>query len=152
PGRSRPGSPSCDRPSRRPAARCRAASAKRRARYHACLRGGGGMASSALARAFPKPSEIPERWRYTPSDVGLRLITGGGLALWQGASQEIRSAVCVRDDADRLAQLGLGPAAQANGAEGLAALESAATAWQGGRGEWPRASVEPRIEAIQAFT
>jgi hypothetical protein len=60
------------------------------------------MASTALARAFPRPGDIPERWRYTPSDVGLRLITGGGLKLWQGASQQIRSAVCVRDDADGL--------------------------------------------------
>ena len=110
------------------------------------------MASSALARAFPRPGEIPERWRYAPSDVGLRLISGGQLKLWQGATQEVRSAVCVRDDKDALTQLGLGPAAQANSAEGLAALESAVAAWQGGRGDWPRAPVEERITAIQAFT
>jgi acyl-CoA reductase-like NAD-dependent aldehyde dehydrogenase len=109
------------------------------------------MASTALAQAFPKAGEIPERWRHAPSGVGLRLITGGELKPWQGASQEIRSAVCVRDERDGLLQLGLGPAAQASSAEGLAALESAVAAWQGGRGEWPRASVEDRIAAIQAF-
>jgi len=110
------------------------------------------MTSSALQQAFPTPSEIPERFRHAPSDVGLRLVLDGALVKWAGPAQQIRSAVCVRDEAGGLRQLGLGDSALASAAEGRAAVESAAKAWKGGRGEWPRASVEERIGCIQAFT
>lgn len=110
------------------------------------------MTSSALARIFPTASEIPAKWRHTPSDVGLRLVLDGKLALWDGPTQEIRSAVCVRDSDGGFRQLGLGPGALATAAEGQAAVESASRAWHGGRGDWPRAPVEERIACIQGFT
>ena len=74
--------------------------------------------SSPLAGAFPTEAGIPEAWRHAPSDVGLRLILDGSVERWKGGSEEIRSAVCVRDADGRLAQLGLGPAARADAEAG----------------------------------
>jgi glyceraldehyde-3-phosphate dehydrogenase (NADP+) len=105
----------------------------------------------SLADAFPTPDAIPEAWRPELDDTGLTLLVDGRLFRWAGPSQPIRSAVCTRDAAGRLAQLELGPAALATAAEGLQAVQAAARAWAGGRGDWPRASVEERIACTEAF-
>ena len=105
-----------------------------------------------LAHAFPTPDGIPEAWRYQPDDTGLTLLVDGRLQRWDGPSARIRSAVSTRDAAGELTQLDLGPAALASGALGLLALEAAARAWAGGRGDWPRASVETRIACVQVWT
>jgi glyceraldehyde-3-phosphate dehydrogenase (NADP+) len=103
-----------------------------------------------LASLFPTPDAVPEPWRWSPDDVGLTLLIDGRLRRWDGPFQPIRSAVCVRDG-ERLAQVELGPAALASGAEGLEAVEAAARAWKGGRGDWPRSSVEERIACCLRF-
>jgi len=108
----------------------------------------------ALAHAFIDEREIPESFRYEPDDAGLRLLIGGKLVTWDGPSQPIRSAVCARPGGDargELRQIELGPAALASPAEGLAAVDAAAKAFDGGRGDWPRASVEERIACVAAF-
>jgi glyceraldehyde-3-phosphate dehydrogenase (NADP+) len=106
---------------------------------------------SELARAFPTPEAIPLEWRHVPDDTGLNLVVDGMLRRWDGPSQPIRSAVCTRDAAGRLTPIELGPAAMASPAEGLAALAAARKAWAGGRGDWPRASVEERIACTLDF-
>jgi acyl-CoA reductase-like NAD-dependent aldehyde dehydrogenase len=105
----------------------------------------------ALERSFPEAGKIPEAWRHTADETGLRLLIDGKLSRWDGPSQEIRSAVCVRDGDGRLRQLGLGPAALASAAAGKDALEAASRAWKGGRGDWPRATVEERIACVESF-
>jgi acyl-CoA reductase-like NAD-dependent aldehyde dehydrogenase len=105
----------------------------------------------ALDSAFPKVDAIPEAWRHAPDDTGLTLLVEGKLSKWDGPAQPIRSAVCARDAGGRLAQIELGPAALASPAEGRAAVEAASRAWRGGRGDWPRTSVEERISCIEAF-
>src|SRR5262249_50341140 len=107
--------------------------------------------AAPLDRAFPTPDEVPPAWRPTPDETGLTLLIDGKLSRWNGPAQPIRSAVCVRDAAGRLSQVELGPAALASAAEGRDAVEAAARAWRGGRGEWPRASVEERIACVEAF-
>src|SRR5262249_50713167 len=102
------------------------------------------------ASLFPAAEAVPEAWRHAPDDTGLTLLVDGAVTKWSGPSAPIRSAVCVRDG-DRLRQVELGPGALASAAESLAALEAATRAWRGGRGDWPRASVEERIACIEAF-
>ncbi len=104
-----------------------------------------------LASAFPTPDGIPEAWRYRSDDTGLTLLIDGRLQRWDGPSARIRSAVATRDTAGRLTQVDLGPAALASGALGLSAVDAAVRAWAGGRGDWPRASVEHRIACVQDF-
>jgi glyceraldehyde-3-phosphate dehydrogenase (NADP+) len=100
---------------------------------------------------FPAPLEVPEAFRRSPEDTGLTLLIDGQLARWDGPSQPIRSPVCVRDAQGRPSPVELGPAALATAAEGRRAVESAARAWRGGRGDWPRASVAERIACVEAF-
>src|SRR5438445_136217 len=105
-------------------------------------------APSDPTRAFPTAEAVPNEWRHAAEDTGLDLLVDGTVARWEGASQPIRSAVCLRDDRGRLAQVELGPAALASAAEGRRAVEAAARAWRGGRGEWPRATTEERIRCV----
>ena len=104
----------------------------------------------SLSLLFPTPDAIPEAWRWSADDAGLSLLIDGRLRLWDGPSQPIRSAVCVREG-ERLTQAELGPGALASGVEGREAAEAAARAWKGGRGDWPRSSVEERIACCLQF-
>jgi acyl-CoA reductase-like NAD-dependent aldehyde dehydrogenase len=109
------------------------------------------MPDPSLAELFPGADAIPDAWRHTPDDTGRRLLIDGQLVPWEGPGQPIRSAVCARDDRGALAQIDLGPAALASPDAGLSAVEAAARAWGGGRGDWPRASVEGRIGCVLDF-
>ncbi|HLA77235.1 MAG TPA: aldehyde dehydrogenase family protein [Vicinamibacteria bacterium] len=104
-----------------------------------------------LDLAFPTAAEIPEPFRHLPDESGLTLLIDGSLSRWSGPRVAIRSAVCLRDAGGLLTQMDLGPAPLTGAAEGLAALTSAARAWAGGRGDWPRASVEERIACVLDF-
>jgi acyl-CoA reductase-like NAD-dependent aldehyde dehydrogenase len=104
-----------------------------------------------LAHLFPAAGAVPETWRYAPADTALTLLIGGRLSRWDGPRGTVKSAVCVRDADGTLRQIEMGPAALASAAEGLEAVRAAAKAWAGGRGDWPRASVETRIRCIQDF-
>ncbi len=104
-----------------------------------------------LDRAFPTASEIPQAFRHVPDEAGLTLLIDGAVSRWSGPSEPIRSAVCVRDGGGRLTQVDLGPAPATGAHEGRAAVEAAARAWAGGRGDWPRAAVEERIACVLDF-
>lgn len=104
-----------------------------------------------LEALFPTKDQIPaEAWR-TPDDAGLTLLVGGERRLWDGPRDEIRSAVCVRDANGRLERLALGPGALARAELAREAVDAAASAWAGGRGEWPRASSGERIRCMLEF-
>ncbi len=105
---------------------------------------------AALRDAFPRPGDVPEAIRWTADETGLRLLVGGRLSHWEGAHAPIRSAVCVREGG-ALTQIPLGPGALATADLGRSAVEAAARAWAGGRGEWPRASVADRVAAVRDF-
>ena len=107
--------------------------------------------ASDLAQLFPEADGVPETWRQPPDDTALTLLIGGRLVKWDGPRAALRSAVCVRDAQGALRQVELGPSAQASAAEGLAAVKAARDAWAGGRGDWPRASVETRIRCVEDF-
>lgn len=104
-----------------------------------------------LRDLFPTPEAVPERWRWLPDGTGRRLLLDGKVVEWDGPVSPTLSAVCLRDASGGLAQAGLGPSAQAGSAAGTAAVESAARAWAGGRGEWPRATVAERVACVEAF-
>ncbi len=106
---------------------------------------------SDLLRAFPELEALPASLRATAGDTGLTLLLDGRLERWEGPSHPIRSAVETRDAEGRLHPIELGPAAAPTAAEGLRAVETAVGAWQGGRGEWPRASVSHRIACTLDF-
>ena len=98
-----------------------------------------------LSLLFPTREAIPADVRREPDDVGLTLLISGQTRRWDGPSEPIRSAVCVRETDGRLERLELGPGALASAAPAREAVEAAARAWAGGRGDWPRASTSERI-------
>ncbi len=104
-----------------------------------------------LANAFPTVDDIPAHYRHSPDESGLTLLIDGSLSRWGGPTESILSAVCIRDAGAALTQLDLGPAPATGAPEGLAAVKAAARAWAGGRGDWPRASVEERIACVLDF-
>jgi glyceraldehyde-3-phosphate dehydrogenase (NADP+) len=107
--------------------------------------------AKSLASLFPAEGAIPPEWVHTPDDTGLRLLIGGQVRRWNGPSAPIKSAVCVRRADLELDQVELGPGALASAAEGTAALDAADAAWKGGRGDWPRSTVEFRIRCVEDF-
>jgi glyceraldehyde-3-phosphate dehydrogenase (NADP+) len=106
--------------------------------------------TTTLASLFPTAKDIPAAFRHTPDDTGLTLLIAGQARLWEGPSEPIRSAVCVRS-AGKLERIELGPGALASEVEARAAIAAAAGAWGGGRGEWPRAAVSERISCVLDF-
>jgi glyceraldehyde-3-phosphate dehydrogenase (NADP+) len=107
--------------------------------------------SLALADCFPTSSELPSHLPPPHDDRGLTLLADGRLFTWTGASTRIRSAVCLRTGEDAFEPLDLGPAAAADVDFARAAVAAAARAWNGGRGDWPRAGFAERIAAVEAF-
>ena len=107
--------------------------------------------TSALEKLFPTADAVPAAVRHEPDETGLTLLLDGRRFRWEGPSEPIRSAVCVRGPGGRLERLELGPGALASAVEGREAVEAAARAWAGGRGEWPRASAGDRISCMLDF-
>ncbi|MCK6685687.1 MAG: aldehyde dehydrogenase family protein [Thermoanaerobaculia bacterium] len=109
-------------------------------------------APPSLGSLFPSSfDEIPLPFRHTPDDTGKTLLIDGQVISWNGPVQPTRSAVCLRQADGTFSQIDLGPQALASAAEGRAAVAAASRAWKGGRGDWARASVTARIEAVRKF-
>jgi glyceraldehyde-3-phosphate dehydrogenase (NADP+) len=107
--------------------------------------------TNGLSSLFPTREAIPPDVRRQPDGVGLTLLIDGEARRWAGAGDRIRSAVCVREADGRLDQVDLGPGALATALEAREAVDAAARAWAGGRGEWPRASTGERIACMLDF-
>lgn len=104
-----------------------------------------------LQALFPARDAIPgDVWR-TPDDAGLTILIGGERRAWDGARDEIRSAVCARMPDGRLERLALGAGALASAELALQAVAAAGRAWAFGRGDWPRASSGERIACMLDF-
>jgi len=107
--------------------------------------------TASLLSLFPVPDGIDASWRHVPDDSGLRLLVNGKMIAWEGPCARQPSAVVTREPDGSTRAVDLGPVALASGEIGRAAVEAAALAWRGGRGEWPRASVAERIRAVKGF-
>jgi glyceraldehyde-3-phosphate dehydrogenase (NADP+) len=107
--------------------------------------------TSDLASLFPAVSALSDARPPDPDDTALTLLLDGRLSRWDGPRGTIRSAVCAREPDGSLRQVHMGPSALASPAEALEAIQAASRAWGGGRGEWPRASVEARIRCVEDF-
>jgi acyl-CoA reductase-like NAD-dependent aldehyde dehydrogenase len=99
---------------------------------------------------FPTEDQIPDK--YKPKVVEQRrYLIDGELREWKGDMQEITSPVCVRSADGSVKRMRLGSTPLHTGAEALSALEAAVTAYNGGRGEWPSASVGTRVRYMEKF-
>lgn len=100
---------------------------------------------------FPAPGEVPAEFELKDyPDGGLYLIDGE-VRRWTGETYPVKSVVCDRKDDGKLERREIGRSASLTQAEAQDALDAAVRAWDLGRGEWPRASIGRRIEALEAF-
>lgn len=100
---------------------------------------------------FPGPGEVPaEHDLVDYPDGGLYLIDGE-VRRWAGERAPVKSIVCDRLPDGRLVRREVGRSASLTAGEAQDALDAAVRAWDLGRGEWPRASIGRRCEALEAF-
>ncbi len=102
-----------------------------------------------VAAVFPDANAIPKEYALEPLEQR-RYLVNGELREWQGETQEILSPVCLRtgNETERRA---IGSSPLCTEKEALEALDAAAAAYDGGRGEWPTLSVEERIRRVEEF-
>ena len=109
------------------------------------------VTSEALAQLFPRQDDIPAE-QLLPEQVHQRgWLVDGELREWPGPFQPVLSAVCVRGQDGKLAQVELGSVPQGGEAEAEVALAAAVAAYDNGRGAWPTMAVAERIACMQAF-
>lgn len=107
--------------------------------------------AKSLLSYFPAENAIPEAHRLPPLHQREYLINGE-IRHWDGPVQTVLSPVAVRTETDEVRPVEIGSYPLATEKEAMEALAAAVTAYDHGRGEWPAASVEERIRAIQNFT
>ncbi len=95
------------------------------------------------------PSEVPQEYRLAPLNQRDYLI-GGEMRIWQGASEEVLSPICL-SVADQIVQQKIGSYPAMTAEEALEALKAATTAYDHGRGRWPTMSVAERIACVEQF-
>jgi aldehyde dehydrogenase (NAD+) len=110
------------------------------------------ITSDHLQRLFPRESELPAEQRLHAPIHQRSWLIDGELRAWQGPSQTVRSAICVRGADGALLPIELGSYPQGGVAEAEAALAAAVAAYDNGRGVWPTMAVGERIACMQAFT
>lgn len=77
-------------------------------------------------------------------------LVDGELRAWNGASEEVYSPILEEVDGEkRKTYLGSAPLMEKE--QGIEALRAAQKAYNNGRGEWPTAEAEKRIEAMEHF-
>ena len=99
---------------------------------------------------FPEASAIPEEVRLPLPLEQRTYLVGGELRQWDGPSQEVRSAVCLREG-EGLDPALLGSIPRLTAEAALEALRAAVAAYEHGRGRWPTMSVRERIGHIERF-
>ncbi len=77
-----------------------------------------------------------------------RYLIDGQVLPWNGATYNVYSPIRRQGSGDPIL---IGKAPLQTGAEALAAVQSAAKAWDRGMGAWPQSSVRHRIECVQRF-
>jgi glyceraldehyde-3-phosphate dehydrogenase (NADP+) len=100
---------------------------------------------------FPVADDIPEKFR--PGN-GLTLdhyLVAGQLRPWEGDYADVISPVCLSGLNTTPESLVIGQTPLMNKDHALKALDAAVEAYGQGSGEWPKLSVEKRIEHVKAF-
>lgn len=103
-----------------------------------------------LLQAFPAPDELPAGVRPDPSGYERLYLLDGEVRTWEGEVSEVGSPIYLRTGGP-LERTLIGHAPVMDDATVMAAVDSAARAWDGGHGVWPTMSVASRIEAVEKF-
>jgi glyceraldehyde-3-phosphate dehydrogenase (NADP+) len=105
--------------------------------------------NTLLNSVFANAASIPAEYDLKRFDQK-EYLCGGKILTWNGSSQEVLSPVCRMNGAvpERIA---IGSFPLLSTEEAMKLLDTAYAAFAQGRGEWPTASVEKRIECVTKF-
>ncbi len=103
-----------------------------------------------LAACFPVADQIPVDFQFQPLHQGEYLINGQ-MRSWSGPTVDVPSPVMMRQPDGSLQRPVIGSYPVTTDTEALEALDAAVTAYDNGRGEWPKMSVADRIWCTQNF-
>jgi glyceraldehyde-3-phosphate dehydrogenase (NADP+) len=105
-----------------------------------------------MVELFPRLNDIPEKYRLKNPLIQNEYLLDGRIVSWDGPRQKVLSPVFTRDENGVNSPTYIGEYPMMTGKESLIALETAVTAFDHGRGEWPTMSVEERIRHLEDFT
>jgi len=106
---------------------------------------------SITTSLFPRENNIPHQYQIPAKINQSHYLCNGELREWLGPQQEVLSPVWV-STSEGFAQKILGSYPLLEAENSLELLEAACAAYDHGRGEWPKMSVEDRIRHVEAFT
>ena len=95
---------------------------------------------------------IPEEYVIKKPYAQKTYLIDGELKEWNGATETVFSPIYQKNKEDKLEKTLLGYIPKLSEKEALNSLNSAFTAYDKGRGEWPTMKVEERISCIENFS
>ena len=99
---------------------------------------------------FPLKGSIPPEFDLPDPIAQNEYLIDGEIRHWEGATQPVRSPVCVEIDND-CAPMTIGWHPKLTPKESLQALDAAERAYDHGRGQWPTLPVQGRIDHLADF-
>lgn len=103
-----------------------------------------------IAAMFPRPDQIPERFRLPEPVIQREYLVNGEIRSWAGPRESVLSPVCTAGTPEPV-QVKIGEFPLMSAAESLEALDAACKAYDHGRGSWPTMSVADRIRHVEEF-
>jgi glyceraldehyde-3-phosphate dehydrogenase (NADP+) len=104
-----------------------------------------------IQQIFPTESEIPQNHQLVSFLEKNEYLINGEIKNWDGAMNDILSPVCVEDEQGKLTRKVIGRTPLLTSKEALEALDAATAAFDSGRGEWVKMSVNQRISHVEKF-
>lgn len=99
---------------------------------------------------FVKAGELDDS--FAPAEIdATRYLIDGEIKKWEGATTEVESCVLVEKEDGSIGRRSLGFIHKIDTDTALAMAKAAERAFDSGRGAWPRAPVQERLKATEAF-
>ncbi len=99
---------------------------------------------------FPDENAIPKDHLPAFPIIQREYLADGEIRTWKGKMQDVYSPVCVQGDGG-VRQKHLGSYPMLSSEESLRTLEAACTAYNKGRGRWPKMRIVERIKYLEKF-
>ncbi len=104
-----------------------------------------------IKQIFPNENEIPQSHQLVGFLEKNEYLINGEIRNWDGAMNDILSPICIEDEKGQLARKIIGRTPLLTSKEAMEALDAATLAYNSGRGEWVKMSVNQRISHVEKF-
>lgn len=104
-----------------------------------------------IQKIFPTEKEIPQNHQLKGFLEKNEYLINGEIRKWDGAMNDILSPICIEDEQGKLTRKIIGRTPLLTSKQALEALDAASNAYDSGRGEWVKMSVNQRISHVEKF-